>query len=59
MDIMYKDSDIRKLKFGDPEINLGDGLKCMAWKSMTIVVIFLVIFWSGIGGDGIPNPISS
>tara|TARA_R110000824_G_scaffold21884_1_gene81073 strand:- start:352 stop:1947 length:1596 start_codon:yes stop_codon:yes gene_type:complete len=36
---MYKDSDIRKLKFGDPEINLGDGLKCMAWKSMTSFIL--------------------
>ena len=36
---MYKDSDIKKLKYGDPEINLGDGLKAMAWKSKTSFIL--------------------
>ena len=36
---MYKDSDIKKLQYGEPELNLGDGLKVMAWKSKTSFIL--------------------
>ncbi len=36
---MYKDSDIKKLQYGEPELNLGDGLKAMAWKSKTSFIL--------------------